>query len=109
MTHMKVAVVILNAARIDTWNSPAFNLPTHELVLDDIVCQARGKNLTSSTDDLDKSIKRVDLILIYVNTRKKKSGVDAGSTADLEPVSIMIIHQDLSYLHPFFVADSLHL
>jgi UDPglucose 6-dehydrogenase len=43
----------LNQARIDAWNSD--HLPIYEPGLDDVVKQARGRNLFFSTD-VDKAI-----------------------------------------------------
>jgi UDPglucose 6-dehydrogenase len=43
----------LNQARVDAWNSD--NLPIYEPGLDEVVKQARGRNLFFSTD-VDKGI-----------------------------------------------------
>ncbi|KAG6890247.1 hypothetical protein C0992_002775, partial [Termitomyces sp. T32_za158] len=85
--HIKVTIVDLNAARIAAWNSPDFNLPIYEPGLEDVVRQARGKNLFFSTD-VDKGIEEADLIFVSVNTPTKKSGVGAGSAADLNYVEL---------------------
>ncbi|KAG6822107.1 UDP-glucose 6-dehydrogenase 4, partial [Arthromyces matolae] len=80
--HIKVTIVDLNAARIAAWNSPDFQLPIYEPGLEDVVREARGRNLFFSTD-VDKGIEEADLIFVSVNTPTKKSGVGAGSAADL--------------------------
>jgi UDPglucose 6-dehydrogenase len=76
----QVTVVDINQARIDAWNSET--LPVYEPGLDEIVAQARGKNLFFSTD-VDESIRTADMIFISVNTPTKTYGVGAGRAADL--------------------------
>ena len=44
---ISVHVVDLNQARIDAWNSDV--LPVYEPGLYEVVCEARGRNLTFST------------------------------------------------------------
>ncbi|KAG1859960.1 UDP-glucose/GDP-mannose dehydrogenase family, NAD binding domain-containing protein [Suillus tomentosus] len=85
--HIRVTIVDLNQARIDAWNSPDFNLPIYEPGLEDVVRQARGRNLFFSTD-VDKGIRDADLIFVSVNTPTKKSGVGAGFAADLNYVEL---------------------
>jgi UDPglucose 6-dehydrogenase len=75
-----VTVVDINQARIDAWNSET--LPVYEPGLDEIVAQARGKNLVFTTD-VDGSIREADMIFISVNTPTKTYGVGAGRAADL--------------------------
>lgn len=75
-----VTVVDINQKRIDAWNSDT--LPVYEPGLDDIVTQARGKNLFFTTD-VDGSIREADMIFISVNTPTKTYGVGAGRAADL--------------------------
>lgn len=84
--HIEVTIVDLNQNRIDAWNSPDFKLPIYEPGLEDVVRQARGKNLFFSTD-VDKGIREADLIFVSVNTPTKKSGVGAGFAADLKYVA----------------------
>jgi UDPglucose 6-dehydrogenase len=84
--HIRVTIVDLNQARVDAWNSPDFKLPIYEPGLEDVVRQARGKNLFFSTD-VDKGIAEADLIFVSVNTPTKKSGVGAGFAADLKYVN----------------------
>ncbi|EJF61880.1 UDP-glucose dehydrogenase [Dichomitus squalens LYAD-421 SS1] len=83
--HIQVTIVDLNKARIDAWNSPNFELPIYEPGLEEVVRQARGRNLFFSTD-VDKAIREADLIFVSVNTPTKKSGVGAGFAADLNYV-----------------------
>ena len=85
--HIQVTIVDLNQARIDAWNSPDFKLPIYEPGLEDVVRQARGRNLFFSTD-VDKAIRESDLIFVSVNTPTKKSGVGAGFAADLKCVPV---------------------
>lgn len=83
--QIQVTIVDLNQNRIDAWNSSDFKLPIYEPGLEDVVRQARGKNLFFSTD-VDKGIREADLIFVSVNTPTKKSGVGAGFAADLKYV-----------------------
>lgn len=53
--QIQVTIVDLNQSRIDAWNSPDFKLPIYEPGLEDVVREARGKNLFFSTD-VDKGI-----------------------------------------------------
>ena len=87
--HIQVTIVDLNQARIDAWNSADFALPIYEPGLDDVVRQARGRNLFFSTD-VDRAIQEADLIFVSVNTPTKKSGVGAGVAADLKYVPTCI-------------------
>jgi UDPglucose 6-dehydrogenase len=81
-----VTIVDLNQARVDAWNSEDFALPIYEPGLEDVVREARGRNLFFSTD-VDKGIQEADLIFVSVNTPTKKSGVGAGFAADLKYAS----------------------
>ncbi|RDB17118.1 UDP-glucose 6-dehydrogenase [Hypsizygus marmoreus] len=85
--HIKVTIVDLNADRIAAWNSPDFAVPIYEPGLVDVVRKARGRNLFFSTD-VDGAIEEADLIFVSVNTPTKKSGVGAGSAADLNYVEL---------------------
>lgn len=73
----------INQSRIDAWNSPDYKLPIYEPGLEEVVRQARGRNLFFSTD-VDKGIQEADLIFVSVNTPTKKGGVGAGFAADLK-------------------------
>ncbi|MGJ8667779.1 MAG: UDP-glucose 6-dehydrogenase [Patiriisocius sp.] len=75
-----VTVVDINQARIDAWNSDT--LPIFEPGLDEIVKQARGKNLFFSTE-VDTAIREADIIFISVNTPTKTYGMGVGRAADL--------------------------
>ena len=81
--HIPVHVVDLNQARIDAWNSD--RLPVYEPGLDEIVREARGRNLTFSTQ-VDQAIIEADMIFISVNTPTKTFGIGAGRAANLEYV-----------------------
>lgn len=87
---IQVNVVDMNAARIAAWNSD--QLPIYEPGLDEVVRQARGKNLHFTTD-VAGNIKSADIIFVAVNTPTKTYGVGAGRAADLryiESVARMI-------------------
>jgi UDPglucose 6-dehydrogenase len=75
-----VTVVDMNTARIAAWNSST--LPIFEPGLDEVVKQARGRNLFFSTD-VSGQIKKADIIFVAVNTPTKTYGVGAGRAADL--------------------------
>ncbi len=76
-----VHVVDLNEQRIDAWNSD--QLPIYEPGLDEVVREARGRNLTFSTQ-VDAAIAEADMIFISVNTPTKTFGIGAGRAANLE-------------------------
>jgi UDPglucose 6-dehydrogenase len=77
---IQVTVVDMNAARIAAWNSD--KLPVYEPGLDEVVRQARGRNLHFSTD-VAANIKDAQIIFVAVNTPTKTYGVGAGRAADL--------------------------
>jgi UDPglucose 6-dehydrogenase len=77
----KVTVVDINAARIAAWNSD--DIPIYEPGLDEVVRQARGRNLFFSTD-VDAGIREADIIFVSVNTPTKTFGAGAGKAADLQ-------------------------
>lgn len=77
---IEVRVVDMNAARIAAWNSDT--LPVYEPGLDDVVRQARGRNLFFSTD-VHAAIRDSDIIFVAVNTPTKTYGVGSGRAADL--------------------------
>lgn len=76
-----VHVVDLNQSRIDQWNSD--RLPVYEPGLDEVVREARGRNLQFSSK-VDSAIHDSDIIFIAVNTPTKSFGVGAGRAANLE-------------------------
>ncbi len=77
---IQVTVVDMNAARIAAWNSDT--LPIYEPGLDEVVKQARGRNLFFSTA-VKENIAAADIIFVSVNTPTKTYGVGAGRAADL--------------------------
>ena len=77
---IQVTVVDMNVARIAAWNSDT--LPIYEPGLDDVVKEARGRNLFFSTD-VKATIAAADIIFVSVNTPTKTYGVGAGRAADL--------------------------
>lgn len=77
---IQVTVVDMNAGRIAAWNGE--KLPIYEPGLDEVVRQARGRNLHFSTD-VAGNIKSADIIFVAVNTPTKTYGVGAGRAADL--------------------------
>jgi len=79
--HLKVTVVDVNAERIAAWNSD--RLPIYEPGLDEVVRQARGRNLFFSTD-IATGIREADIIFVSVNTPTKTFGEGAGCAADLQ-------------------------
>ena len=78
---IEVHVVDLNQARIDQWNSD--ELPIYEPGLDEVVREARGRNLKFSTQ-VDSAIREANIIFIAVNTPTKSFGIGAGRAANLE-------------------------
>lgn len=78
-----VHVVDINQTRIDAWNSDT--LPIYEPGLDEVVQEARGRNLHFSTN-VEPAIRESEMIFISVNTPTKTFGVGAGRAANLEYV-----------------------
>jgi UDPglucose 6-dehydrogenase len=76
-----VTVADINAARTSAWNSD--HLPIYEPGLDALVKRNRGRNLFFSTE-IEKSIKKCDIIFVSVNTPTKTFGKGAGMAADLQ-------------------------
>ncbi len=77
---IQVNVVDMNATRIAAWNSGT--LPIYEPGLEEVVREARGRNLFFSTN-VAEGIKKADIIFVSVNTPTKTYGVGAGRAADL--------------------------
>jgi len=77
---IKVTVTDLNERRIAAWNSS--NLPIYEPGLQEVVEEARGRNLFFSTD-IDAAIRECTIIFVSVATPTKTSGIGAGEAADL--------------------------
>jgi len=86
--HIKVTVVDLNQDRIDAWNNADLTrLPIYEPGLDEVVQEARGRNLFFSTE-VDKAIDEAEMIFISVNTPTKTYGVGKGMAADLKYIEL---------------------
>lgn len=76
-----VVVVDINEERIKAWQSD--NLPIYEPGLDEVVREARGRNLFFSTET-NRHIAEADIIFVSVNTPTKTFGRGAGKAADLQ-------------------------
>jgi UDPglucose 6-dehydrogenase len=86
--HIKVTIVDVNASRIAAWNNEDLSkLPVFEPGLDEVVKEARGRNLFFSTD-IDKAIDEADMIFISVNTPTKTYGKGKGMAADLKYIEL---------------------
>ena len=86
--NIKVTVVDLNAQRIADWNDKDLTkLPIYEPGLDEVVAEARGRNLFFSTK-VDKAIDEAQMIFICVNTPTKTYGAGKGMAADLKYVEL---------------------
>ncbi|NLX36031.1 MAG: UDP-glucose 6-dehydrogenase [Chloroflexi bacterium] len=77
----RVVVVDANAERIAAWNSA--RLPIYEPGLDQVIAQARGRNLFFRTDT-EAQIAAADIIFVSVNTPTKTFGEGAGRAANLQ-------------------------
>ena len=77
----EITIVDINPDRIAAWKTD--NLPLYEPGLLEVVKQARGRNLFFSTE-IDKNIKKADIIFVSVNTPTKTFGEGAGKAADLQ-------------------------
>ena len=85
---IKVTVVDLNAQRIAAWNDQDLEqLPIYEPGLDEVVAEARGRNLFFSTN-VDTAIAEAEMIFISVNTPTKTYGAGKGMAADLKYVEL---------------------
>lgn len=76
----RIVVVDTNEARIAAWQSD--QLPIYEPGLDEVVRDARGKNLFFATE-INRHIAEADIIFVSVNTPTKSFGQGAGRAADL--------------------------
>ncbi|NCA22226.1 MAG: nucleotide sugar dehydrogenase, partial [Crocinitomicaceae bacterium] len=86
--HIKVTVVDLNADRISNWNHADLSkLPIYEPGLDEVVAEARNKNLFFSTE-IEKAIIEADMIFMSVNTPTKTYGKGKGMAADLKFIEL---------------------
>lgn len=79
--QFEITVVDINTRRIAAWKTD--NLPIYEPGLLEVVKEARGRNLFFSTE-IDKNIKKADVIFVSVNTPTKTFGEGAGKAADLQ-------------------------
>ena len=85
---IKVTVVDLNKERIEDWNDIDLSkLPIYEPGLDEVIAEARGRNLFFSTE-VDKAINEAEMIFISVNTPTKTYGSGKGMAADLKYVEL---------------------
>ena len=85
---IKVTVVDLNAQRIADWNDADLDkLPIYEPGLDEVVAEARGRNLFFSTA-VNEAIAEAEMIFISVNTPTKTYGAGKGMAADLKYVEL---------------------
>ncbi|MGJ5642474.1 UDP-glucose 6-dehydrogenase [Formosa sp. S-31] len=85
---INVTVVDLNEKRIAAWNDENLdNLPIYEPGLDQVVGEARGRNLFFSTA-VDEAIDNAEMIFISVNTPTKTYGVGKGMAADLKYIEL---------------------
>ena len=80
-----VTVADINADRIAAWNSD--KLPVFEPGLDDVVKEARGRNLFFTTDK-ETAIREADIIFVSVGTPTKTYGAGAGRAADLKYIEL---------------------
>lgn len=86
--HIKVTVVDVNEARIAAWNDKDLSkLPVYEPGLDNIVSEARNRNLFFSTE-VEKAIDEAQMIFISVNTPTKTYGKGKGMAADLKYIEL---------------------
>ena len=86
--HIQITVVDINEARIAAWNNDDLaNLPIYEPGLDEVVAEARGRNLFFDTN-VDKAIDEADMIFISVNTPTKTYGKGKGMAADLKYIEL---------------------
>jgi UDPglucose 6-dehydrogenase len=76
-----VEVVDINPEKIAAWNSD--ELPIYEPGLEEVVREARGRNLFFY-DDVEGRIDGADIIFVSVNTPTKTFGEGAGKAADLQ-------------------------
>ncbi|NBX78785.1 MAG: nucleotide sugar dehydrogenase, partial [Flavobacteriales bacterium] len=78
----------LNADRISNWNHADLSkLPIYEPGLDEVVAEARNKNLFFSTE-IEKAIIEADMIFMSVNTPTKTYGKGKGMAADLKFIEL---------------------
>ncbi len=85
---IQVTVVDLNEKRIAAWNDPDVSkIPVYEPGLDQVVAEARGRNLFFSTN-VEQAIADAQMIFISVNTPTKTYGAGKGQAADLKWIEL---------------------
>lgn len=77
----RVEVLDIDSERVAAWNSD--ELPIYEPGLEDVIDEARGRNLFFY-DDVEGRIDNGDIIFVSVNTPTKTFGRGAGRAADLQ-------------------------
>ncbi len=81
---IRIEVVDLNLDKISNWNNSDLNkLPVYEPGLKEIIKKCRGRNLFFS-NEIEKNIKKADMVFISVNTPTKTKGIGAGKASDLK-------------------------
>ena len=81
---ININVVDINKERINKWNDNDLSeLPIYEPGLKEIISQCRSKNLHFS-NNVEKYLKKADMIFISVNTPTKTKGIGAGKASDLK-------------------------
>ena len=81
--NIQINVVDISHQRISDWNNKDLTkLPIYEPGLAEIIKRCRGNNLHFSME-IEKNIKKADMIFISVNTPTKKEGIGAGKARDL--------------------------
>jgi UDPglucose 6-dehydrogenase len=79
----RVTVLDINPQRIAAWNSD--QLPIYEPGLEEVVAEARGRNLFFVTaEEIGRHIDESEIIFVSVNTPTKTFGQGAGRAADLQ-------------------------
>ena len=82
---IRVTVVDVDQDRIAKWKSA--DLPIFEPGLQEIVEEARGRNLFFGTA-IEDAIREADIVFVSVGTPTKTYGIDAGRAADLKYVEL---------------------
>ncbi len=82
---ISVNVVDVNEERIAAWNSD--ELPIFEPGLDEIVQEARGRNLFFHTR-VEDAIRDASIVFVCVGTPTKAAGIGAGRAADLRYIEL---------------------
>ena len=81
---ININVVDINEERINKWNDNDLSeLPIYEPGLKEIISECRCKNLHFS-NNVEKYLKKADMIFISVNTPTKTKGIGAGKASDLK-------------------------